>query len=81
MRVRFSLAVGGGCLALFLVMPVALDANERQDTLPSEAFLEFLGEWEDAQGNWQDPFADANPEDQSGTQVPVTKVEQNDETH
>ena len=24
--------------------------------LPDEAFLEFLGTWEDAQGNWLDPL-------------------------
>jgi hypothetical protein len=28
----------------------------------SAGFLEFLGEWEDSQGNWQDPMMFDGPE-------------------
>lgn len=32
------------------------------DTPPPADFLEFLGEWEDSQGNWQDPAMFNGPE-------------------
>ncbi len=69
-------------LGLLWVMPLALAADEKTtDAEPSMDFLEFLGEWEDAQGNWQDPFEDEPPPDKADVPVPVTQVEQNDETH
>ena len=56
--------------------------DEIGDDLPSQAFLEFLGEWEDEQGNWQDPLDYVTPEDKPGMQVvPDVNVEQNDEAH
>ncbi len=41
-----------GALALLAAGVVAADESD----LPDEAFLEFLGSWEDAQGNWLDPI-------------------------
>ena len=69
-------------LGLLLVNPMALAVDEKaSDETPSMDFLEFLDEWEDAQGNWQDPFDDETPGDKPDVQVPDTQVEQNDETH
>ena len=34
---------------------------ERSEPALSAAFLEFLGEWEDQQGNWQDPMEFDDP--------------------
>jgi len=65
---------------LLLVTPMALAADEAPDETPSLDFLEFLGEWEDAQGNWQDPLEYEIPEDRLDAQIPDTNVEQNDET-
>lgn len=61
--------------------PMTLADDEIGDDVPSPAFLEFLGEWEDAQGDWQDPLEYVTPDDDLGTQVPGANVEQNDETH
>lgn len=47
-----------------LLSGVTLQAAESvvEDKLPAAEFLEFLGEWEDAQGNWQDPMMFNGPE-------------------
>ncbi|VAW74713.1 hypothetical protein MNBD_GAMMA14-1072 [hydrothermal vent metagenome] len=66
-------------LGLLLIMPMVWAAEEVPDDVPSLDFLEFLGEWEDEQGNWQGPLDDEIPEDRVKTQVPDTKVERNDE--
>ena len=69
-------------LGLLWVTPLALAADEQtSDEKPSMDFLEFLGEWEDAQGNWHDPFEDETPQDKADVPVAETQVEQNDETH
>jgi len=39
-------------------------ASTDRQVLPAE-FLEFLGEWEDRQGNWQDPMEFDDPKWQS----------------
>ncbi len=39
---------------------LAGDAGD-SDQPVDEAFLMFLGEWEDGQGNWQDPLEYADP--------------------
>ncbi len=57
---------------LCLLVGVSAQANgaQRDDEttagadLPT-AFLEFLGEWEDQQGNWQDPLEFDDPKWQS----------------
>ena len=36
-------------------------ADDRSGQALSAAFLEFLGEWEDQQGNWQDPLEFDDP--------------------
>ncbi|MEW8506154.1 MAG: hypothetical protein AB2598_05580 [Candidatus Thiodiazotropha sp.] len=47
--------LGGICLMqLYLCMPAM--AEQSGDALPSSAFLEFLAEWEDENGEWQDPI-------------------------
>ena len=68
-------------LILCLVVPAASAVEEAQDEALSQAFLEFLGEWEDEQGNWQDPLEYETPEDAQDVQLPGENVEQNDETH
>ena len=57
--------------ALLAAEPVAKAA-----TLPA-GFLEFLGEWEDANGDWLDPMALEGPDWQSLDD----DVEQEDETN
>jgi hypothetical protein len=68
-------------LALCLIAPTAPAAENAQDEELSLSFLEFLGEWEDEQGNWQDPLEYENPEHAPGASAPGANVEQNDETH
>lgn len=70
--------IGGRGLALCLVVVAAQAAENTQDEDLSQAFLEFLGEWEDEQGNWQDPLEYETPEE---TPERGKQVEQNDETH
>lgn len=45
-----------GCMTL-----CASESAVEHTALPAE-FLEFLGEWEDSQGNWQDPMVFEGPE-------------------
>ena len=47
-----------------LLSGVTLQAAESvvEDKLPPADFLEFLGEWEDPHGNWQDPMMFNGPE-------------------
>lgn len=49
---------------------------ERDSQTPPEAFLLFLGEWQDEQGNWQDPMDFDGP----GWQVLDERAEQRNET-
>jgi len=51
------------CLFSSVTLQAAETAAD-EPTLPA-GFLEFLGEWEDAKGNWQDPMALDGPEWQS----------------
>jgi len=50
---------------LCLLAGVTAQADEppanRSGQALSAAFLEFLGEWEDQQGNWQDPLEFDDP--------------------
>jgi hypothetical protein len=39
---------------MLLVLMVGTGATSADDTMPSMAFLEFLGEWESADGEWMD---------------------------
>lgn len=39
----------------------AAEPSLAESSLPA-GFLEFLGEWEDSQGNWQDPMMFDGPE-------------------
>ena len=68
-------------LALCLVAAALPAAENTQDEDLSQAFLEFLGEWEDEQGNWQDPLEYETPEEMPVMPEPGKQVEQNDETH
>ncbi|MBT3045371.1 MAG: hypothetical protein AB2728_13935 [Candidatus Thiodiazotropha sp.] len=46
-----------GCLCLiqlYLCMPVL--AEQGEEAVPSAAFFEFLADWEDEKGDWQDPM-------------------------
>ena len=61
-------------LVLMLACTAGL-AEESGDEALSEAFLEFLADWGDEQGEWQDPMAYEDPE----WQVLDKKVEQTDE--
>lgn len=65
--------------ALSLIAPLTLAVDTMQDEISLQEFFEFLGEWEDEQGNWQDPLEYETPEDKLNAQVPGTNVEQNDE--
>jgi hypothetical protein len=49
----------------------------REATPPPEAFLEFLGEWADQQGNVQDPAEFDDPK----WQMLDSDAERHDETH
>lgn len=50
-------------LASALLVNAPAPAAEDGDTpAPEEAFLLFLGEWQDDEGNWQDPMAYAQAE-------------------
>ena len=49
---------------------------ERDSQALPEAFLLFLGEWQDEQGNWQDPMVFDGP----GWQVLDERAEQRNET-
>lgn len=40
--------------AIVLFLVVGAGATSADDTMPSMAFLEFLGEWESADGEWMD---------------------------
>lgn len=66
--------VGLPGLVLILACAAGL-AEESGDEALSEAFLEFLAEWGDEQGEWQDPMAYEDPE----WRVLDEKVEQTDE--
>ncbi len=68
-------------LALCLVAPAAPATDNAQDEDLSQAFLEFLGDWEDEKGNWQDPLEYETPVDATAVPEPELNVEQNDETH
>ncbi|MBT2970433.1 MAG: hypothetical protein B6D72_09645 [gamma proteobacterium symbiont of Ctena orbiculata] len=47
--------LGGICLIqLYLGMPAI--AEQSDESLPSTAFLEFLADWENENGAWQDPM-------------------------
>ncbi len=50
-RRRHAAPLIGACLLLAAGTGGADEAD-----VPDEAFLEFLGTWEDAQGNWLDPL-------------------------
>jgi hypothetical protein len=50
-------------------------ADAGAEGLP-QAFLLFLGEWQDSQGNWQDPLAFEGP----GWRVLDQDAEQSDES-
>ncbi len=75
----FKWPVSSWGLGLLLITPMTLAAGDVQDEAPSLDFLEFLGEWEDAQGNWQDPLEYEDPEAALNAQRPDTNVEQNNE--
>ncbi|MES9991192.1 MAG: hypothetical protein ABW098_04525 [Candidatus Thiodiazotropha sp.] len=52
---RVIAILGSICLIqLYFGMPVM--AEQVDETLPSGAFLEFLADWEDENGAWQDPL-------------------------
>jgi len=79
-QVRLIWRVAGWGLALSLITPLTLAVDTMQDEASLQDFFEFLGEWEDEQGNWQDPLEYETPEDKLSAQVPESKVEQNNET-
>lgn len=78
-RTLFNRGVAGYGLGLLLIAPLTLATDGDRNELASQAFLEFLGEWEDEQGNWQDPLEYETPEDSLNGQVSGGNVEQNDE--
>ncbi len=79
MRMALKYRTGGWQLGLLLMIPMVPAAGEVQDETPSLDFLEFLGEWEDEQGNWQDPLEYEDPGQALSVQIPDTNVEQNNE--
>lgn len=48
-------------VAAMVLMPAAGVAEERVEEPLPEAFLEFLSEWEDEHGEWQDPMQYQDP--------------------
>ncbi|TCK16999.1 hypothetical protein DFR30_0219 [Thiogranum longum] len=68
-------------LALCLMAAAAPAADDAQGEDLSQAFLEFLGEWEDEKGDWQDPLEYETPVDAPAVPEPKLNVEQSDETH
>lgn len=60
--------------ALVLMSPAGVAKERVEEPLP-EAFLEFLTEWEDERGEWQDPMEYEDPQ----WQVLDQKVGQTDE--
>jgi hypothetical protein len=50
---------------LLVLASVAGLAGERSDRALAEEFLQFLADWEDEQGQWQDPLEYQGPEWQS----------------
>ena len=55
MRARAVAAV------LFLLSPTGVAEERATEPLP-EAFLEFLADWEDDRGEWQDPMEYEDPQ-------------------
>ncbi len=78
-RTLVNRGVAGCGLCLLLIAPLTLATEDDRNQLLSQDFLEFLGEWEDEQGNWQDPLEYETPEDSLNRQVSGSNVEQNDE--
>lgn len=60
---------------LLAVSAVTAQAGEDDDEVLPAALLEFLADWEDPQGEWQDPMDYADPQ----WQLPQREAEQNDE--
>ena len=69
-RAEFSILLG-----LLLAAP-----GQAADEVPDLALLEFLGEWEDGEGQWVDPleFLEREGEQDGDTE---TSGEQNDDLH
>ena len=49
--------------AIVLFLLVGAGATSADDAMPSMAFLEFLGEWESADGEWMDSQIQTTPEE------------------
>ncbi len=57
-----------GLLVALAAPALALDDSDPASL--SEAFLEFLGEWEDDRGEWQDPLEYETPDVPGMARVP-----------
>ena len=61
-------------LVLLLIL-ICRGVTAQQGEQPSMEFLEFLGEWENEQGEWVDPVNDSD-KDESDTPGPLSEEEQ-----
>lgn len=56
LTVKRSLMLNGFAALSCLVCP-AVSGDESENDTPDDAFLEFLGTWENSDGEWIDPLA------------------------
>ena len=60
---------------ILLLMLICRGVTAQQGEQPSMRFLEFLGEWENEQGEWVDPVDESN-EKESGIPASLNEEEQ-----
>jgi hypothetical protein len=53
---------------MLLVLMVGTGATSADNTMPSMAFLEFLGEWESVDGEWMDSQLQTTAEEEQEQQ-------------
>ena len=67
------------CVALCLVIAPPLAADEPPTAqAPSMSLLEFLGEWETAEGRWVDPLEFEDPDPEAGNDKKQAEEDRHD---